>query len=59
MPTSPLDKDEKFALGWLHIARFLTTAAQLHQLPELQVPEIAFVGRSNAGKFTAINTLIQ
>ena len=59
MPTSPLDKDEKFALGWLHTARFLTTAAQLHQLPELQVPEIAFVGRSNAGKSTAINTLTQ
>ena len=47
------------ALGWLHTARFLTTAAQLHQLPALQVPEIAFVGRSNAGKSTAINTLTQ
>lgn len=47
------------ALGWLHTARFLTTAAQLDQLPGLQVPEIAFVGRSNAGKSTAINTLTQ
>ena len=47
------------ALGWMHTARFLTTAAQLHQLPELDVPEIAFVGRSNAGKSTAINTLTQ
>ena len=47
------------ALGWLHTARFLTTAAQLHQLPPLGVPEIAFVGRSNAGKSTAINTLTQ
>ena len=47
------------ALGWLHTARFLTTAAQLHHLPALQVPEIAFVGRSNAGKSTAINTLTQ
>ena len=47
------------ALGWLHTARFLTTAAQLHQLPALAVPEIAFVGRSNAGKSTAINTLTQ
>jgi len=47
------------ALGWLHTARFLTTAAQLHQLPPLEVPEIAFVGRSNAGKSTAINTLTQ
>ena len=47
------------ALGWMHTARFLTTAAQLHQLPELDVPEIAFVGRSNAGKSTCINTLTQ
>ena len=47
------------ALGWLHTARFLTTAAQLNQLPALDVPEIAFVGRSNAGKSTAINTLTQ
>ena len=47
------------ALGWLHTARFLTTAAQLHQLPPLDLPEIAFVGRSNAGKSTAINTLTQ
>lgn len=47
------------AMGWLHTARFLTTAAQLNQLPEHNVPEIAFVGRSNAGKSTAINTLTQ
>lgn len=47
------------ALGWLHTARFLTTAAQIGQLPALAVPEIAFVGRSNAGKSTAINTLTQ
>jgi len=47
------------ALGWLHTARFLTTAAQLEQLPAPGAPEIAFVGRSNAGKSTAINTLTQ
>jgi len=47
------------ALAWLHTARFLTTAAQLPQLPAVQVPEIAFVGRSNAGKSTCINTLTQ
>ncbi|MBH1966416.1 MAG: YihA family ribosome biogenesis GTP-binding protein [Comamonadaceae bacterium] len=47
------------ALGWLHTARFLTTAAQLNQLPDHAYPEIAFVGRSNAGKSTAINTLTQ
>ena len=47
------------ALGWLHTAKFLTTAPQLHFLPALDVPEIAFVGRSNAGKSTCINTLTQ
>jgi len=47
------------ALGWLHTAKFLTTAPQLHFLPSLEVPEIAFVGRSNAGKSTCINTLTQ
>jgi GTP-binding protein len=46
-------------LGWLHTAKFLTTAPQLHFLPALSVPEIAFVGRSNAGKSTCINTLTQ
>ena len=46
-------------MGWLHTARFLTTAPQLHFLPDLEVPEIAFVGRSNAGKSTCINTLTQ
>lgn len=47
------------ALGWLHTARFLTTAPELRFLPPLDVPEIAFVGRSNAGKSTCINTLTQ
>jgi GTP-binding protein len=49
----------KNALGWLHTARFLTTAAQLHHLPSYEHPEIAFVGRSNAGKSTCINVLTQ
>lgn len=50
---------EKIALAWTHTARFLTTASQLDQLPSTELPEIAFVGRSNAGKSTAINTLTQ
>ena len=59
-PTTPPEKSAAaVALGWLHTARFLTTAPQLHFLPELDVPEIAFVGRSNAGKSTCINTLTQ
>jgi GTP-binding protein len=51
--------DDKLALAWAHTARFLTTASQLDQLPATELPEIAFVGRSNAGKSTAINTLTQ
>lgn len=51
--------DAKTALAWLHTARFLSTAAQLPQLPRSDAPEIAFVGRSNAGKSTCINTLAQ
>ena len=46
-------------MGWLHTAKFLTTAPELHFLPALALPEIAFVGRSNAGKSTCINTLTQ
>jgi len=49
----------KTALAWTHTARFLTTASRLDQLPLNELPEIAFVGRSNAGKSTAINTLAQ
>ena len=47
------------ALAWTHTARFLTTASTLEQLPGNELPEIAFVGRSNAGKSTAINRLAQ
>jgi GTP-binding protein len=48
-------------MSLLHRARFFTTVANNEQLlaPELSTgcPEIAFVGRSNAGKSTAINLL--
>ena len=46
-------------MSWTHTARFLTTASKLAELPQTEMPEIAFVGRSNAGKSTAINTLTQ
>lgn len=58
-PDSAPGVDAKTAHAWLHTARFLTEAPQLHHLPALEVPEIAFVGRSNAGKSTSINTLTQ
>ncbi|MBA2673646.1 ribosome biogenesis GTP-binding protein YihA/YsxC [Ramlibacter sp.] len=50
---------EARALAWLHTAHFLTTAPRLEHLPDHAYPEIAFVGRSNAGKSTCINTLTQ
>ena len=51
--------EAKEGLGWLHTAKFLTSASKIHQLPAGDMPEIAFVGRSNAGKSSAINTLAQ
>ncbi|MEO6353682.1 MAG: ribosome biogenesis GTP-binding protein YihA/YsxC [Oxalobacteraceae bacterium] len=38
-------------------ARFFTTVNHLRDLPDTHVPEVAFAGRSNAGKSTAINIL--
>lgn len=38
-------------------ARFRQSVSQLDGLPPISVPEIAFVGRSNAGKSTTINVL--
>ncbi len=58
-PRPLADPESARAQAWLHTARFLTSAPQLQHLPELSVPEIAFVGRSNAGKSTCINTLTQ
>ena len=56
---APLGDTAKAALAWAHSARFLTTASLLDQLPASEIPEIAFVGRSNAGKSTAINRVAQ
>ncbi|MCO5102342.1 MAG: ribosome biogenesis GTP-binding protein YihA/YsxC [Burkholderiaceae bacterium] len=41
----------------LSSAQFFTTVAQLQQLPATGLPEVAFVGRSNSGKSSAINKL--
>lgn len=41
----------------LQNAQFFTTAADWHQLPVDGAPEVAFAGRSNAGKSSAINAL--
>lgn len=58
-PVGAPDEATRTALAWAHGARFLTTASQLDQLPSGDMPEFAFVGRSNAGKSTAINALAQ
>jgi GTP-binding protein len=41
----------------LSLARFDCTHAALATLPQTGLPEVAFVGRSNAGKSSAINVL--
>lgn len=38
-------------------AKFVMSVSELAGLPETALPEIAFAGRSNAGKSTAINVL--
>lgn len=38
-------------------AEFLLSAAELEQLPEDQGNEVAFIGRSNSGKSSALNTI--
>lgn len=45
------------AMSLLWQARFFTTVNHLGDLPKYQVPEIAFAGRSNAGKSSALNLL--
>lgn len=40
-----------------HNARFITSAAEVHQLPQQSGREVALVGRSNAGKSSALNSL--
>lgn len=42
-----------------HSARFTLSVADLAGLPDAAWPEIAFAGRSNAGKSSAINVLTQ
>jgi len=58
-PATATPTPASIASGWLHTARFLTSAPELHFLPEIEAPEIAFVGRSNSGKSTCINILTQ
>jgi GTP-binding protein len=40
------------------LTRFVTSAAEPRQFPPASAPEIAFVGRSNVGKSSLINSLV-
>jgi len=45
------------AVSLLARARFLRSVSAPHDLPPESVPEVAFVGRSNVGKSSALNAL--
>jgi len=49
----------KHAHNLFHQTQFMTSAARIHQCPEDTGFEIAFAGRSNAGKSSAINAITQ
>jgi GTP-binding protein len=44
-------------MSFLHNIEFVTTVAEAHTLPPAHGAEVAFVGRSNAGKSSALNAL--
>ena len=41
------------------LSRFMTAATHVDQFPAPAVPEVAFLGRSNVGKSSVINSLLQ
>ena len=45
--------------AFYHRAKFLTSAAKVSQLPDDAGYEVAFAGRSNAGKSSVLNVLTQ
>jgi len=52
--------DEEIEAGRLLFARecsFVMGSAELAQLPEAELPEVAFAGRSNVGKSSLVNAL--
>ena len=48
---------ESFFMSILHHSQFFTTVNHYVDLPAAPFPEVAFAGRSNAGKSSAINVL--
>lgn len=43
----------------IYSAEFLKSSAELSQCPEGEIPEFAFIGRSNVGKSSLINMLVE
>jgi GTP-binding protein len=41
------------------LSRFLTSAVDAARFPEINLPEVAFLGRSNVGKSSVINSLLE
>jgi GTP-binding protein len=41
----------------INSAEFIISAAHLHQVPVSRIPEVAFIGRSNVGKSSLINSI--
>jgi GTP-binding protein len=54
---SSSDSPKKNLAAHYRAASFVISAAKLSQLPQDSGPEVAFAGRSNAGKSSAINRL--
>ena len=55
---SEIDKDHQRLESYFRSAKFLQSAPGLAQCPQATGVEIAFAGRSNAGKSSAINKLV-
>ena len=53
----PFPLSESFFMSILHHSQFFTTVNHYQDLPSEPYPEVAFAGRSNAGKSSAINVL--
>lgn len=58
-PNTPLHADPNALLNPFAHTQFVMSCAKLEQLPEDGLPELAFVGRSNAGKSSALNVICQ
>ncbi|MEQ8665220.1 MAG: ribosome biogenesis GTP-binding protein YihA/YsxC [Rhodospirillales bacterium] len=58
LPDHDADTVERGRLLFAGACDFVLGAAQLDQIPETELPEIAFAGRSNVGKSSLINALM-